>query len=43
MRFPRQDYWSELPVPPPGDLSDPEIEHKDVSGVSYIDRQILYH
>ena len=23
MGFPRQEYWSRLPVPPPGDLSDP--------------------
>ena len=22
----RQEYWSELPFPPPGDLPDPEIE-----------------
>ena len=24
--FCRQDFWSELPCPPPGDLSNPEIE-----------------
>ena len=24
--FPKQEYWSGLPFPPPGDLSDPEIE-----------------
>ena len=24
--FPGQEYWSGLPFPPPGDLSDPEIE-----------------
>ena len=24
--FPRQEYWSGLLFPPPGDLSDPEIE-----------------
>ena len=24
--FSRQDYWSGLPCPPPGDLPDPEIE-----------------
>ena len=24
--FPRQKYWSGLPCPPPGDLSDPGIE-----------------
>ena len=26
MGFPRQEYWSGLPLPPPGDLPDPEIE-----------------
>ena len=26
MEFPRQEYWSELPCPPPGDLPDPGIE-----------------
>ena len=26
MEFPRQEYWSGLPVPSPGDLPDPEIE-----------------
>ena len=26
MRFPRQEYWSGLPFPSPGDLRDPEIE-----------------
>ena len=25
--FPRQEYWSGLPFPPPGVLPDPEIEH----------------
>ena len=25
MGFPRQEYWSELPFPPPGDLPDPGI------------------
>jgi len=24
--FPRQEYWSGLPFPPPGDLLDPGIE-----------------
>ena len=27
MGFPRQEYWSGLPFPPPGDLPDPGIEH----------------
>ena len=26
MGFPRQEYWSELPLPFPGDLSNPGIE-----------------
>ena len=26
MGFPRQEYWSELTFPSPGDLPDPEIE-----------------
>ena len=26
MGFPRQEYWSGLPLPSPGDLPDPEIE-----------------
>ena len=26
MRFPRQEYWSGMPFPSPGDLSDPGIE-----------------
>ena len=27
MGFPRQEYWSSLPFPPPGDLPDPGIKH----------------
>ena len=26
MRFSRQEYWSELPCPSPGDIPDPGIE-----------------
>ena len=26
MGFPKQEYWSGLPGPPPGDLPDPGIE-----------------
>jgi len=26
VEFPRQEYWSGLPFPPPGDLPDPGIE-----------------
>ena len=28
--FPRQEYWSGLPFPSPGDLSDPGIEPKSL-------------
>ena len=28
MGFPREEYWSRLPFPPPGDLPDPGIEPK---------------
>ena len=27
LRFSRQEYWSGLPCPPPGDLPDPEVRH----------------
>ena len=26
LRFPRQEYWSGLPIPLPGDIPDPGIE-----------------
>ena len=26
MGFSRQEYWSGLPLPTPGDISDPEVE-----------------
>ena len=41
MGFSRQEYWCELPCPPPGDLPDPEIKPK--SHVSCIGRWVLYH
>ena len=28
--FSRQEYWSELPCPPPGNLPDPEIKPKSL-------------
>ena len=31
MGFSRQEYWSGLPCPPPGDLPDPGIEHVSLS------------
>ena len=30
MEFSRQEYWSGLPFPPPGDLSDPGIKPESV-------------
>ena len=36
--FSRQEYWSGLPFPSPGDLPDPGIKPKSPHG-----RQILYH
>ena len=30
MRFSRQEYWSGLPCPPPGDLPDPGIEPRSL-------------
>ena len=41
MGFSRQEYWSGLPCPPPGDLPDQGI--KPVSHVSCIGRHVLYH
>ena len=42
MAFSRQEYWSGLPFPPPGDLPDPGIKPK-TPAISYIGRRILYH
>ena len=39
MGFPRKEYWSGLPRPSPGDLSNPGIRHSSAC----ICRQILYH
>ena len=38
MGFPRQESWSGLPCPPPGDLPDPEI-----SSVQFSSVQLLRH
>ena len=32
MGFSRQEYWSGLPVPPPGELPDPAIEPGSPAG-----------
>ena len=34
MKFPRQEYWSALPFPPPGDLSHLEIKHLSLVSAS---------
>ena len=39
--FSRQESWSGLPCPPPGDLPDPGI--KPTSLMSCIGRQVLYY
>ena len=31
MRFPRQEYWSGLPCPPPGDLPNPGMEPRSLA------------
>ena len=31
MGFSRQEYWSGLPCPPPGNFSNPEIEHRSLA------------
>ena len=41
MGFPRQEYWSGLPLPPPGDLSNPGIEPK--SPALQVDSLLLSH
>jgi len=43
MGFSRQEYWSELPIPPPGDLPDPGIKPASPAGGSCFGRWILYH
>ena len=41
MGFPRQEYWSGLPFPSPGDLPDPGIE--PVSSALMVDSLVLNH
>ena len=44
MRFFRQEYWSGLPGPPPGDLPDPETEPTSpVAPTFYVDSLPLSH
>ena len=39
--FSKQEYWSGLPFPSPGDLPDPGIEPASFTS-AYIGRQVLY-
>ena len=41
MRFFRQEYWSGLPFPPPGDLPNPGIKRTSLASPAY--RWILYY
>ena len=43
MEFPRQEYWSEWPFPPPWDLPGPGVEPTPPGQGSCIGRRILYH
>ena len=38
MGFSRQEYWSGLPCPPPGDLPDPGIEPMSLASLALIGR-----
>ena len=38
MRFPRQEYWSGLPFPTPGGLSDPRIEPTSLGSLALAGR-----
>ena len=40
--FSRQEYWSELPFPSPGNFPNPGIKSESPF-VSFIGRHILYH
>ena len=33
MEFPRQEYWSGLPFPPPGDLPNPNLLHSQADSL----------
>jgi len=41
MGFPRQEYWSGLPFPFPGDLPDPRV--KPMSPALQVDSSLLNH
>ena len=37
MGFPQQEYWSQLPFPPPGDLPHPGMEHMSLMSPALAD------
>ena len=43
MEFSRQEYWSELPCPPPRDLPEPGTESASPVSLAVAGRRILYH
>ena len=43
MGFSRQDYWSGLPCPPPGDLPDPRIKPVSLMSPALADRFFSQH
>ena len=43
MGFSRQEYWSGLLCPPPGDLPDPGTEPTSLMSPALIGRWVLYH
>ena len=42
MGFSRQEYWSGLPLPPPGNPPNPGVESTSLN-VSCIGKEVLYH
>ena len=43
MGFSRQEYWSGVPFPPPGDLPDPGIEHLSLASPDLADDAPALH
>ena len=43
VEFSRQEYWSGLPFPAPGDLPNPRTKPESLLRISCIGWQILYH
>ena len=43
MGFPRQEYWSGLPFPPPGDLPDPGIKLQSPVSPAFLVDCLLSH